>query len=51
MGDWASPLLNLLLPVFPETQESPSTAGTSLLIAGFYTRQGSLPCMEASLQL
>lgn len=32
-GDWVSPLLNPLLPVFPETQ-SHSATRTSLLIAG-----------------
>lgn len=38
-GDWVSPLLNLLLPVFPETQ-SHSTTGTSLLIAGIPYKAG-----------
>lgn len=38
-GDWVSPLLNPLLPVFPETQ-SHSATRTSLLIAGIPYKAG-----------
>lgn len=40
-GDWVSPLLNPLLPVFPETQ-SHSATRTSLLIAGIPYKAGQL---------